>query len=79
MWANYFGRGSLGTIRGVFFPVTQVLGAVSPVFAGYVFDTTGNYDRAFLVFGLCFAVGGVAMLLAKRPAEPSRRVAQGAA
>ena len=67
MWANYFGRGSLGAIRGVFLPVTQVLGAVSPVFAGYVFDITGSYDKAFLVFGICFAVGAVVMLLAKRP------------
>ena len=78
MWANYFGRGSLGTIRGVFLPVTQAIGAVSPVFAGYVFDTTDSYDLAFLFFGLCFSVGGVTMLLAKRPAAPSRRVAQGA-
>ena len=70
VWANYFGRGSLGTIRGVFLPVTQVLGAVSPVFAGYVFDTTGSYDGAFLVFGLCFMVGAVVMLLAKRPRAP---------
>ena len=70
MWANYFGRGSLGAIRGVFLPVTQILGAVGPVFAGYVFDTTGSYDKAFLVFGLCFAVGAVVMLLAKRPGAP---------
>ena len=70
IWANYFGRGSLGTIRGVFLPVTQVLGAVSPVFAGYVFDSTGSYDKAFLVFGGCFAVGAVVMLLAKRPGAP---------
>ena len=78
MWANYFGRGSLGTIRGVFFPVTQAIGAVSPVFAGYVFDTTDSYDLAFLFFGLCFAVGAVMMLLAKRPAAPLGRVEQGA-
>ena len=70
MWANYFGRGSLGAIRGVFLPVTQVLGAISPVFAGYVFDTTGSYDAAFLVFGICFAVGAVVILLAKRPGAP---------
>ena len=75
IWANYFGRGSLGTIRGVFLPATQILGAFSPVFAGYVFDVNGNYDTAFLVFGLCFALGAVAMLLAKRPSAPSRGVA----
>ena len=72
MWANYFGRGSLGGIRGVFFPATEALVAVSPVFAGYIFDTTGNYDAAFLVFGLCFAVGAVVILLAKRPEAPPR-------
>lgn len=70
MWANYFGRGSLGTIRGVFFPVTQILGAISPVFAGYIFDTRGSYDIAFAAFGICFALGGITMLLAKPPVHP---------
>lgn len=70
MWANYFGRRSLGTIRGVFFPFTTVIRAASPVFAGYVFDTTGSYDLAFLFFGVSFALGGVAMLLARRPKTP---------
>ena len=61
-FANYFGRESYGSIRGVALPV-QVLGqAVGPVFAGIMFDLNNNYDSVMLVFaGLallaaCFAV-----------------------
>ena len=67
IWANYFGRASLGTIRGAFLPVTQVTSAFGPVFAGFIFDTTGSYDPAFITFALCYAVSGVAIFMARRP------------
>jgi MFS family permease len=69
MWANYYGRDSLGSIRGVFLPVTQVILAISPLFSGYVFDTVGTYAPAFLIFGLLFGFGMVAILVAKPPTE----------
>lgn len=69
MWANYYGRNSLGSIRGVFLPVTQVTLAISPLFSGYVFDTAGTYAPAFLIFGLLFGFGMVAILLAKPPMQ----------
>ena len=67
MWANYFGRGSLGTIRGVFLPLTQIISAFSPVFAGAIFESEGSYDVAFVVFALCFAFSAVAIYLARPP------------
>ena len=71
MWANYYGRASLGTIRGVFLPATQIILALSPVFAGYVFDITGSYSTAFFIFGILFLFGMVAILTAKPPRAPS--------
>ena len=67
VWANYYGRTSLGAIRGVFQPPTQLVMAVSPVYSGYIFDRYGTYDAAFLSFGILFALGMVAILFAKRP------------
>ncbi|MCZ6615139.1 MAG: MFS transporter [Chloroflexi bacterium] len=67
MWANYFGRASLGTIKGIFFPVTQVTIALSPVFAGIIFDATGNYDIAFITFTLCYVLSVVTLFMARRP------------
>ena len=71
MWANYYGRASLGTIRGVFLPATQIILALSPVFAGYVFDITGSYSTAFFIFGILFLFGMVAILTARPPRAPS--------
>ena len=74
VWANYFGRASLGTIRGTFLPVTQVTSAFGPVFAAFVFDATGSYGPAFLTFTICYALSGVAIFFARRPKAPQKRL-----
>jgi MFS family permease len=67
--ADYFGRAALGKIQGFMSPVTMVAGATGPVSAGYLFDTTGSYQTAFLAVGLLTIAGGFIILLAKpRPA-----------
>ncbi len=63
--ADYFGRAALGKIQGFMSPVTMVAGATGPVSAGYLFDTTGSYDSAFLTVGLLTIAGGFIILLAK--------------
>ena len=44
LWADYFGRASLGVIRGIVTPVTLLVGGVGAPLAGYVRDITGSYD-----------------------------------
>jgi len=44
IWADYFGRGHLGSIRGLVTPMTLVLGGAGAPLAGYVRDVTGSYD-----------------------------------
>jgi cyanate permease len=68
--ADYFGRAALGKIQGFMSPVTMVAGATGPVSAGYLFDTTGSYQSAFLTVGLLTIAGGFIILLA-RPARAS--------
>ncbi|MBI2935335.1 MAG: MFS transporter [Chloroflexi bacterium] len=43
MWAQYFGRAFLGTIRGIVLPITLAFGAVGSPLAGYINDATGSY------------------------------------
>jgi cyanate permease len=43
----------------------MVAGATGPVSAGYLFDTTGSYETAFLAVGLLTIAGGFIILLAK--------------
>ena len=67
VYAEYFGRDSLGTIRGIAHPVVVASNAVGPVFAGYVFETTGTYGVALAVFSVVLGVGALSALLARRP------------
>lgn len=66
-WANYFGRGFLGTIRGVVAPFSLVASAGGPLFAGYLYDRTQSYSVAFGIFVATFLLATVFMFLAKPP------------
>ena len=68
VYAEYFGRESLGTIRGLAHPVVVASNAVGPVFAGYVYESAGAYTMALAAFSVVLAVGAVSALLARRPA-----------
>ena len=47
IWADYFGRGNLGSIRGFVMPITLFMGSFGAPAAGYVLDITGSYDPAW--------------------------------
>ncbi|MDP7240426.1 MAG: MFS transporter, partial [Dehalococcoidia bacterium] len=65
MWANYYGRSSLGTIRGVAWPV-QIMGfAAGPVIAGMAYDLVGDYLWVFGVFAVSSLGSALLVLLAK--------------
>ncbi len=69
-WANYFGRQHLGAIRGWVAPVGNIAGAVSPFFAGVMWDLRGSYDFPFTVFAVAWIMGGLLILLAIPPKPP---------
>jgi MFS family permease len=69
MWANYYGRSSLGTIRGVAWPV-QIMGfAAGPVIAGMAYDLVGDYLWVFGVFAVSSLGSALLVLLAKPPVK----------
>ncbi len=59
-YADYFGRQSLGAIRGVTEPFVALGQAIGSVLSGAVFDITGTYQSAFLAYA---ALGAAVMLL----------------
>ena len=65
--AEYYGRKFIGTIRGAMSMVQLGGLAAGPIFAGWVYDVTGSYQSAFLIFALCCAVAILFILMAKRP------------
>jgi len=67
MYANYFGRSSLGKIRGLG-EVGVLLGqATGPVIAGVLFEMRGSYSMIFSVFVVLALACSVLVLKAKPP------------
>ena len=73
IYADYFGRRSLGVIRGSFQPVQLVFNAVGPWIAGFWFDQTGSYGPVFALFLALFLVSAVFITFSAVPrvAEPA--------
>jgi cyanate permease len=64
IWANYFGRITLGKIRGMGSLMTSVFSAGGPPFFGLLFDATQSYQLSFSIFiGMLFASAGLSLLL----------------
>ncbi len=72
MQGRYFGRKAFGSIRGITMLVTAPFGMLAPVYTGWIFDTTGSYTTAFIVFAVVLAVGATAILFAFPPKPPAR-------
>jgi MFS family permease len=69
LWASYFGRRSLGKIRGMGLLISQVLAALGPPFFGFLFDVTGGYGLSFAIFGAALATSAVLSLMLRPPAK----------
>jgi MFS transporter, OFA family, oxalate/formate antiporter len=67
LWANYFGRRSLGKIRGMGLLISHFLAALGPPFFGFLFDITGGYGFSFAIFGAALATSAVLSLMLRPP------------
>ena len=66
IWATYFGRESVGTIRGMFGPAELASNGVGPPAIGLIYDLSGSYVPAFWsAFALMLA--SAALMSAARP------------
>ena len=67
-YANFFGRQSLGTIRGVTEPFTSLGQAIGAVSSGLVYHFAGgSYTGAFVAYAALGALTAGALLLARAP------------
>ena len=67
IWADYFGRDSIGGIRGMVSPVHMLSNSLGPLAAAMSFDSTGSYFLIFAISAALSAVGGTLLLLARKP------------
>ena len=69
-YADYYGRRSLGVIRGVTEPLTSFGQAIGAVMAGLVYDFTDSYQWAFAAFAVMGGLATVLVLFARPPRRP---------
>ena len=71
VWANYYGRLSLGLVRSLGFLIGFGFGAIGPIFMNAIFDIFGSYRPAFMLFAGFFVVAGLIIMVAQPP-KPRR-------
>ena len=65
--ADYFGRASLGTIRGFTQPFVSFGQAIGALLSGIIFDVTGSYDYAFYSLAVIAIVAILLTITATTP------------
>ena len=72
IWANFFGRASLGTVRGLSMFFSHLFAASGAPFFGFLHDRTGSYDLSFTIFSGALFTSAFLVLLAKPPRFPAK-------
>ena len=74
VWANFFGRASLGTVRGLSMFFSHLFAAGGAPFFGFLYDRMGSYNFSFTIFSCALFTSAFLILLAK---APNRHLAAG--
>ena len=74
MWARFFGRVSMGKIRGLGLLLIHGFAALGPPFFGFLFDWMGSYTVSFGLFAVTLVVSGFLSLLIIAPAPAENRI-----
>lgn len=75
IWANYYGRISLGLVRGLVLPLIIGLAALGPVAMGLLHDLSGSYQSSWLVLFCGFVAAAALIQLSRPPRYPGPRPA----
>ncbi len=72
IWARYFGRKAIGSIRGTSQMLMAPIGIAAPIYAGWVYDTTGSYKIVFTTIAVLLTFATVFIALALPPKPPAQ-------
>jgi cyanate permease len=77
IWANFFGRTSLGTVRGLSLFFSHLFAASGAPFFGFLHDRMGSYNLSFTIFSCALFTSAFLILLAKPPRKAAITVDSG--
>ncbi len=64
---DYYGKTYIGSIMGLCFGLGAIGSVCGPPLAGWIFDTTGSYDLAWIISSVLLLIGIPLVLLTKSP------------
>tara|TARA_B100001123_G_C15344310_1_gene1036304 strand:- start:1900 stop:3177 length:1278 start_codon:yes stop_codon:yes gene_type:complete len=67
LWARYFGRQNIASIRSLGRPVTIIFGTCGPIATGLWFDMAGSYTIAFIALATAYILGAITINISKPP------------
>ncbi len=67
--AHFFGRNSLGAIRGITEPFVSGGQAIGAIGAGLIFDFSGSYSGTFPIFTVAAVIGIILLVITKKPVK----------
>ncbi|MFQ5860556.1 MAG: MFS transporter [Dehalococcoidia bacterium] len=73
VWADYYGRTFLGTIRGMVLPAFLVSAAIGAPVTGYIYDVGNSYVPAWWLLLAILLLASLVMLTALPPRHPVGR------
>lgn len=65
IWASFFGRRFLGSVRSTAMPFTFGMSAIGPIVVGYYYDVVGNYNLALVAIAICNIASAVMLFRMK--------------
>ena len=71
IWATYYGRVSLGMVRGLGILVTHSFGAAGAPFFGFIHDAAGSYLSSFVAFIIALVASAFLSLAVRAPRQPA--------
>ena len=72
MGGRYFGRKAFASIQGTSMMFAAPLSLLAPVYAGWIYDTTGSYISAFITFAALATFATFLMFLVRPPKPPAQ-------
>ncbi len=71
MGGRYFGRKAFASIQGTSMVFSAPVALLAPVYAGWVYDSTGSYIPAFMTFVVMATLAAVLMSIIRPPKPPA--------
>ena len=69
---RYFGRKAFASIQGISSLFTAPVSFLAPIYAGWIYDTTGSYINAFILFAVLATFAAFLMCLVRPPKSPTQ-------